>query len=68
MCRIHKSLDSKQVGECIYADYEMCGCITAGGLQRMTSLLTPSYRMQIGAISIHPVIVLITPTIKVNLK
>lgn len=57
---------SKKEG--VYAYAVMCDCITAGGLQRMASFLTPSYRMQIRAISIHPVIVFITPTIKMDLK
>ena len=34
----------------------------------MTSLLTPAHRVQVWAVSIHPVVVLLTPAIKMDLR
>lgn len=34
----------------------------------MTSLLTPAHRVQVWAVSIHPVVILLTPAIKMDLR
>lgn len=42
--------------------------LTIGVLQRVSCFLTPSYRVQIRAVCLHPVVVLRTPAIKMNLE
>lgn len=42
--------------------------LTVGVLQRVACFLTPPYGVQVGAVGLHPVVVLGTPAVKMDLE